>query len=47
MVDDNDWTGDEVRVEATHGKIWVKYVEENTCANDTSKGGLLGRLFGW
>jgi len=45
MVDDSDWTGDEVRVEAKHGKIRVKYVDENT--NDTSKGGLLNRLFGW
>ncbi|OAX40557.1 hypothetical protein K503DRAFT_768450 [Rhizopogon vinicolor AM-OR11-026] len=45
MVDDSDWTGDEVRVEATHGKIRVKYVDENT--DISYKGGLLSRLFGW
>ncbi|KAG1771980.1 hypothetical protein EV702DRAFT_629757 [Suillus placidus] len=46
-VDDSDWTGDELRVEATHGRIWIKYVEEHASADNTSKGGLLNRLFGW
>ncbi|KAG1871468.1 hypothetical protein F4604DRAFT_814524 [Suillus subluteus] len=46
-VDDSDWTGDELRVEAKHGNIRIKYVEEHTNANNTSKGGLLNRLFGW
>jgi len=46
-VGDSDWPGDEVRVEAKHGKIRIKYVEEHTSTNDTSKGGLLSRLFGW
>ncbi|KAG1722770.1 hypothetical protein EDB19DRAFT_1954569 [Suillus lakei] len=46
-VDDSDWAGDELRVEAKHGKIRVKYVEEHTSADDSSKGGLLNRLFGW
>ncbi|KAG1843098.1 hypothetical protein C8R48DRAFT_35140 [Suillus tomentosus] len=47
MVGDGDWPGDEVRVDAKHGKIWIKYVEEHTSTNDTSKGGLFSRLFGW
>lgn len=47
MVDDSDWTGDELRVEAKHGNIRIKYVEERTSADNTSKGGLLNRLFGW
>jgi hypothetical protein len=46
MVDDNDWTGDEVRVDAKHGKIRVKYVDENTGGDDATKG-FLSRLFGW
>ncbi|KAG2063754.1 hypothetical protein BDR04DRAFT_1111148 [Suillus decipiens] len=46
-VDDSDWTGDELRVEARHGNIKIKYVEEQTSADDTNKGGLLSRLFGW
>ncbi|KAG1729510.1 uncharacterized protein EDB91DRAFT_811235 [Suillus paluster] len=47
MVNDSDWTGDELRVEAEHGRIRVKYIEEDTKADHTSKGGLLTRLFGW
>jgi hypothetical protein len=49
MVDDSDWTGDELRVEAKHGNIRIKYVEEHSSADDTSKGkgNLLNRLFGW
>ncbi|KAG1811830.1 uncharacterized protein BJ212DRAFT_494748 [Suillus subaureus] len=46
-VDDSDWIGDELRVEAKHGNIRIKYVEEHTKADNTSKGGLLNRLFGW
>ncbi|KAG0702192.1 hypothetical protein DFH29DRAFT_805295 [Suillus ampliporus] len=44
-VDDSHWTGDELRVEAEQGSIRVKYIEENTSADHTSKGGLLNRLF--
>ncbi|KAG2358137.1 hypothetical protein BDR07DRAFT_1338043 [Suillus spraguei] len=47
MVDESDWTGDELRVEARHRNIKIKYVEEQTSADDTNKGGLLSRLFGW
>ncbi|KAG1763301.1 hypothetical protein EDD22DRAFT_887538 [Suillus occidentalis] len=46
-VDDSEWTGDEVRVEAEHGKIKVKYFEEHSSAGNVNKGGLLSRLFGW
>ncbi|KAG2151152.1 uncharacterized protein EDB93DRAFT_1249344 [Suillus bovinus] len=46
-LDDSDWPGDELRVEGKHGKIRIRYVEEHTSADDTSKGGLLSRLFGW
>jgi hypothetical protein len=46
MVNDSEWAGDEVRVEAEHGKIRIKYFEEHTSAG-TNKGGLLNRLFGW
>lgn len=49
MVDDSDWTGDELRVEAKHGNIRIKYVEEHSSADDISKskGNFLNRLFGW
>ncbi|KAG2358139.1 hypothetical protein BDR07DRAFT_1295789 [Suillus spraguei] len=46
-VDESDWTGDELRVEAPHGNIKIKYVEEQTTADNTNKKGLLSRLFGW
>lgn len=46
-VDDSEWTGDEVRVDAEHGSIRIKYFEEHTSAGNTNKGGLLNRLFGW
>ncbi|KAG2140684.1 hypothetical protein DEU56DRAFT_289787 [Suillus clintonianus] len=47
MVDDSGWAGDELRVEGKNGQIRVKYFEELTSADNTSKGGLLNRLFGW
>jgi len=46
LADDDDWTGDEVRVEAKHGRIRVKY-EDVIVDNTTTKGGLLNKLFGW